>query len=123
VSRISIKLGLVSFEHHPGARDDLHLIGHFLRTFQAGANIYSGSLNHIGPRTHCGSNRISRFSVARALNRAVKESLVRRRLSQGVVPLQVRQLPSTEPLGIEYHAMVRIVVVHPGQRLNEPLLQ
>ena len=54
---------------------------------------------------------------------AVEETLSRRRLPQGVVPIEVRRLPAVEPLGIEYGAVARIVVAHPGQGFGEPLLQ
>jgi len=56
-------------------------------------------------------------------SRAVEESLLRRRLPQGVVPVEVRRLPAAKPLGIEHDAVARIVVAHSGKTLNEPLLQ
>jgi hypothetical protein len=56
-------------------------------------------------------------------HRTVEETLARRRLLQGVVTIEVRRLPTAKPLGIEYGAVARIVVAHPGQGFGEPLLQ
>ena len=63
------------------------------------------------------------FAKSMTLSWVVKESLLRRSLPQGVVPIEVRRLPAAEPLGIEDDAMVGIVVAHSEKSLNEPLLQ
>src|SRR5205823_1677751 len=60
--------------------------------------------------------------IGQLRHRAVEETLSGSRLPQEVVPIEVRRLPATEPLGIEHGAVARIVVAHPGQGFSEPLL-
>ena len=48
---------------------------------------------------------------------------MRGRCSQIVVPIETRQFPAAEPLGIKHCAVTRLVVAHPMQGLNKAFLQ
>src|SRR5262245_52469334 len=68
-----------------------------------------------------------KYSIARSgghtLGWWLKKSLSRRGLAQRLISIEMRLDPAPKPLGIEYDAMLRIVVSHPRQRFSKPLLQ
>lgn len=61
-------------------------------------------------------------SLSQPLAWAAEESLLRGRLPQALVSVEVRRLPAAESLGIEHGAVTRIVVAHRGESFNEALL-
>src|SRR5689334_14347314 len=53
---------------------------------------------------------------------AREESLFRRRCAQLSVTIEMRREPALQTFGVEYRAMIRIVVTHREQRFDETLL-